>query len=158
MANSNLPRRIIKVHARSDYLWADLSPATDPIRCVLACFVWPLFGCHVVGSVQETQRLLSEPGWRALCLAVSVDFVKFFVFSEGRVLILLVKWFGLVRSSVQHRGSARRPRRRTCATSTLWSLGRRSRPMKVRASDSDFFYALFVLRGVETRVVILECF
>jgi len=50
----------------------------------------------VVGSVQETQRLLSEPGWRALCLAVSVDFVKFFVFSEGRVLILLVKWFGLV--------------------------------------------------------------
>jgi len=43
MANSNLPRRIIK----------------------------------------ETQRLLSEPGWRALCLAVSVDFVRFFDFVEG---------------------------------------------------------------------------
>ena len=44
----------------------------------------------MVVSVQETQRLLSEPGWRSLCLAVSVDFVK------GRVLILLVKWFGLI--------------------------------------------------------------
>jgi len=147
MANSNLPRRIIKVHALSDHLWADLSPAADPIRCVLACFVWPLCGCHVVGSVQETQRLLSEPG-----------FVKFFVFFWGPCFHSVSQWFGLVRSSVQHRGSARRPRRRTCATSTLWSLGRRSRPMKVRASDSDFFYALFLLRGVETRVVILECF
>jgi hypothetical protein len=72
MANSNLPRRIIKVRARSGHPGADLSPASDPIRCVLASNLF------LVAMWLDLCRRLS--GCSAsqvgvLSLAVSVDFV-----------------------------------------------------------------------------------
>jgi hypothetical protein len=48
----------------------------------------------VSGSVQETQRLLSEPGAGALCLAVAADFILIFFFLGVWVWFLLsFQWF-----------------------------------------------------------------
>jgi hypothetical protein len=62
--------------ARSRSLARLRSDSLCPRLLRLTSFCLPR-GC---GSVQETQRLLSEPGARALCLAVSVDFSKFCFF------------------------------------------------------------------------------
>jgi hypothetical protein len=61
--------------------------------------------------MQETQRLLSEPGTGAIQSAVTVD--------SGEVLHFRGFDFRCLNGLfVQRRGSALRPRRRTCATST----------------------------------------
>lgn len=68
--------------------------------------------------------------WRWCCVFPWFGFVLFWWF-----------WVGLF---VQRRESARLRRRRTCATSTSWSLARHSPPMKVRHPMDT----LFVVEGV----------
>jgi hypothetical protein len=86
MANSNLPRRIIKVCAPDLIAPAQISRPLS-IRVIP---VSNLSRFSVSGSVQETQRLLSEPGAGALCLAVASDFSMIFYFFRGVGLVFVV--------------------------------------------------------------------
>jgi hypothetical protein len=100
---------------RSDRPRPDLPPLFDPVIPVSN-----LSRFSVAGSVQETQRLLSEPGAGAqFSMDPGMVFLLFFVTWIFGFQSLQWFWFGC--SFVQRRGSARRRRRRTCATSTSWS-------------------------------------
>jgi hypothetical protein len=91
MANSNLPRRIIKVRLP---IWSPF-PALARSIVFLFCSVesdtlsahlcWWLI-CFEFGSVQETQRLLSEPGAWLIPRESSRNF------GAIRSLLLLLRW------------------------------------------------------------------
>jgi hypothetical protein len=109
MANSNLPRRIIKVSFRSDHPSTDLS--TPSIRLVFSFSVSNFLGfpCGWIyaGDAETSQRA------RCGCFSICG-----FGWILARCCISGFDFRSLNGLFVQHRGSALPPRRRTCGTST----------------------------------------
>jgi hypothetical protein len=139
MANSNLPRRIIKVRLA---FWSPFLALPRSIA-FLFCFVesdtlsaglcWRLI-CFGFVSVQETQRLLSEPGAWLVSRELSRNFGAIrsvLLLHRSRFSSMLFDSAFLLLLRVQRRGLARRRRKRTCGTSMSWSLAPHSHPMKV---------------------------
>jgi hypothetical protein len=111
----------------------------------------------VVGSVQETQRLLSEPGWRAQSrgfggLRLSFPFFWGPSFDSVSQMVLLGSF---VRAAP---GISASPSEENMRYFNVMILGPAQSPYEGAGFWFGFFYALFVLCGVVTRVVILECF
>jgi hypothetical protein len=131
------------VRVRSDRPGADLSPPL--IRFVaLSLVLADHFPCAVRLDLCRRRSGCSASQVRVLSATRSRRISARFSLFEGGFGFCLLNWFGLVCSCVQRRGSARRPRRRTCATSTSWYLARRSHPMKVRTSNLEFGRPFYV--------------